>query len=76
MLRPPTKVSGENTFKRIVRAVVKEELALFEKNFDVTLSLTESRIVASVDEKIETSFKKCRDDVVTKLDKLVGEIKT
>src|SRR3990170_4646857 len=58
-----TKVNG-NIFKSVVRGVVQEELVKSEK-----------RLMEKIDEKFDENFTKYRDDVLTKMDKAIAEMK-
>jgi len=65
------KVNG-NVFKTIVRSVVKEELEKTEQRLEQHLTRNLSQVI---DEKFEENYTKYRDDVVTKIDKAIGEMK-
>lgn len=67
-------------FKNIVREVVREELApvesRLEKKFEGLLLQTERRVLQTLDEKIDNTFIKYKDEVLTGLDKVMGGLQT
>ena len=58
-----TKVNG-NIFKSVVRGVVQEELVKSEK-----------RLMEKIDDKFDDNYTSYRDDVLTKMDKAIAEMK-
>lgn len=75
-----SKPSG-NVIKKIVREVVKEELkpikgvlGKVEERMERRFFNLESRF-GKLEDKVETYFRKFRDEVLTSLDPIMGEIK-
>jgi len=66
------KKTNGNVFKTTVRGVVQEELKKTEQRLEKRLTRNLSEII---DEKFEENYTKYRDDVVTKMDKAIGEMK-
>src|SRR3989338_7160690 len=66
-----TKVNG-NVFKSIVRGVVQEELVKSEKRLETRLT---RNLTEKIDEKFEENYVKYRDEVLTKMDKAIAEMK-
>lgn len=82
MAKKVAKKANGNVFKTVVRSVIKdelkpikEEIEKVEKRLGEKLEGVEARLNESLDEKIDKSFRQYRDDVLTGLDPLMGEIK-
>ena len=81
-----TKVNG-SVFKSVVRGVVQEELVKTEIKLEkrLTTNLTDvidqrfeiltKNLTEKIDEKFDENFTKYRDDVLTKMDKAIAEMK-
>lgn len=67
----PNKTNG-NAFKTIVRSVVKEELVIFKVEFKQELK---HELKEEIRGLFDINYAKYRDDVLTKLDKAIGELK-
>jgi len=68
------KTNG-NVFKSIVRTVVREEMGGAEKRLDRRFEILTQDVLDKIDDKFEDSFTKYRDETLTKLDKILGEVK-
>ncbi|KKT74805.1 MAG: hypothetical protein UX31_C0003G0034 [Candidatus Nomurabacteria bacterium GW2011_GWA1_46_11] len=62
-----TNEPGNNSFQTIVRKVVREELK-------TELAVVKTQILETVEGKMDTTFRQYRDEVVTKLDDIVGQL--
>lgn len=75
MVKKVVRKSNGNVFKAVVRGVVREELGKFEERVEKRFDKNEFWL-EKLDQKIDTTFRKYRDDVLTKMDEVVGELKT
>lgn len=72
MIKNKRPKNSNGVFKKVVREVVKEELQGTEKKLKNELQGIEERL----DRKIDNSFQKYKDEVVTGLDQVMGELQT
>lgn len=75
MIKTPNKKSNGNVFKSIVRGVVREELVVMEKRQDKKFDNLTRNVTEKIDEKFDENFIKYRDEVLTKMDKAIAEMK-
>lgn len=78
--KQPKKPNG-NVFKTVVRSVVREELGKFEEQVEKQFHKIDERFdkneswLERLDQKIDSTFRRYRDDILTKLDEMMGELK-
>ncbi len=73
------KSNGNNVFKTVVRGVIREELQVVREEIHEVREEIKNKLrntQEQLEEKVENTYRKYRDDVLTKMDSLIGEIKT
>lgn len=59
----------------MVRSVVREELVPIRQELDKVEKRLSKNLIERIDEKFEENYAKYRDIVITKLDKVIAELK-
>ena len=74
-----TRNSSDSVIKVLLKKGLKEEFESFEKKFDSKLETLEKEIDVKLDrleKEIDNNARKYRNDVLVKLDEVMGELQT